>query len=423
MLRGLSLLIVILSLTLAACSPAATPTPTVPSPTAAPTVTATVAPTSTPAPAAPEHNLTEGCVPEGQYDPSIDYFPEKVTLTHAENLTVEYHNHYKVVTIAIPWPGAAESLTYVLVQCGTPRPEGFREEQIIDVPIDSLITMSTTYLPFLDAFGVLDRLVGLDDATFVHNPTVLQMAAEGKLATIGYGAGVNVEQVLELAPDIVMTYGSGMLEYDAHPVLLQAGQKVVINAEWLDTTPLGRAEWGKFIALFFNEEVEAEALFNQTLKRYEELKALTANISGRPTVFSGLPYQGTWYVPGGRSFAATFFRDAGAEYLWSDDDSTGSVPLSFEAVFERAREADFWLNLGFVSTLEAMKESDVRYADFKAFQTGNVWNYDARMSPNGGNDYFESAVAYPEVVLADLIKIFHPDLLPDHELVYYRQVK
>ncbi len=425
MFRAILFLSLLASLVLTACGAAATPTPATPPSATTPTFTPlpTVAPSATPTSVVLDHNLTEECVPEGQYDPAVDYFPEKIALRYAQNLTVEYFNHYKVVTITTPWPGASESLTYVLVQCGTPRPEGFAEEQIIEVPVRTLITMSTTYLPFLDELGLLDRLVGLDDVTYVNNSNVLKMAEEGKLVTIGYGAGVNVEQVLEVAPDIVMTYGSGAPEYDAHPVLLQAGQKVVINAEWMDTTPLGRAEWGKFIALFFNREAEATRLFETVASRYQELQSLVAEVSTRPTVFTGTPYQGTWYMPGGRSFAATFLRDAGADYLWSDDSSTGSIPLSFEAVYERARDADFWLNVGFYSDLNSLKEADARFADFAAFQEGNVWNNDARVNPNGGNDYYESAVAHPEVVLADLIYIFHPDLLPGHELVYYRQLR
>ncbi len=391
-----------------------------------------VTPTETPVPvpsepvslpAAPENNLTDGCVADGEFSPEIDYFPEKVTLTHTANFAVEYHNNYKVVTIFLPYPGATEAAQYVLVQCGTPAPEGYAAEQVIEVPVQTIVTMSTSYLPFLDELGLLDRLVGLDDATYVSNPTVLQMAAEGKLAMIGYGSSVNVEQALELAPDIIMTYGSGAPEYDAFPILQQAGLKVVINAEWMDTSPLGRAEWGKFIALFFNQEAAAEALFADKVNAYNEYAALAAGVTEKPTVFTGTAYQGTWNVPGGQSFGAAFLRDAGADYLWADDPSTGSLFLSFEAVFEKAQNADFWLNVGFVSALTDLEAMDPRYADFAAYQTGNVWNYDARVSPSGGNDYFESAVAHPELVLADLIKIFHPDLLPDHELVYYRQVK
>lgn len=414
MLRKTLILIVLIAL-LAACAPQTTPEVDF-APTEIPA-------TEAPAAVAPEHNLTDGCVAEGEYDASIDYFPEKATLAQTENFSIEYFNNYKIVTIATPYPGAAESVEYVLVQCGTPAPDGFLDEQIIEVPVQAIVTMSTSYLPFLDELGLLDRLVGLDDATYVSNPTVLKMAEEGKLTMLGYGSGVNVEKALELAPDLIMTYGSGAPDYDAHPVLIEAGLKVALNAEWMDTSPLGRAEWGKFIAAFFNKEADAEALFAEKAQKYEELKALAAGVTEKPTVFTGTAYQGTWNVPGGNSFAAAFLKDAGADYLWADDTSTGSLPFAFEAIFEKAKDADYWLNVGFFFTLADVLAADARYADFAAYKNGNVWNNDAKTSPAGGNDYYESAVAHPEIVLADLIKIFHPDLLPDHELVYYRQLK
>lgn len=417
-----TLILTLLITLLAACAPsvpatkAVEPQPPLEVQTEAPTPAAAVV-------SAPEHNLTDGCISESEFDASLDYFPEKVTLTYTEGFSVEYFNTYKVVTVQTPWPGATESMQYALVQCGAPAPEGFLDEQIIEVPVQSIVTMSTTYLPALDELGLLDRLVGVDDTTYISNPKVLKMAEEGKLTSIGYGSGVNVEKALELAPGLVMTYGSGAPEYDAHPVLLQAGQKVVVNAEWMDTSPLGRAEWLKFIAVFFNKEADAETLFAKIAQDYQELAALAAAAEQKPTVFTGSAYQGTWYVPGGQSFAAAFLRDAGANYLWSDDPSTGSLPLSVEAVFEKAQTADFWLNVGYVGSLDDLKAMDARYADFAAFQNGNVWNNDAKTNPNGGNDYYESAVLHPELVLADLIHILHPDLLPDHELIYYRQVK
>ncbi|MCK6582679.1 MAG: ABC transporter substrate-binding protein [Anaerolineales bacterium] len=414
MLRKTLILTLLIAL-LVACSPQAAPM-------------GDSAPTEIPADEAasaisPEHNLTDSCVIEGEFDASVDYFPEKATLTHTNGFSVEYFNNYKVVTVKTPYPGAAESIQYVLVQCGTPAPEGFLDEQIINIPVQTVVIMSTSYLPFLDELGLLDRLVGLDDATYVSNPAVLKMAEEGKLAMIGYGSGVNVEQALELSPELILTYGSGAPDYDAHPVLIEAGLKTVVNAEWLETTPLGRTEWGKFIAVFFNKEADAQALFAKTVERYSEYAAVVASATERPTVFTASDYQGIWSMPGGNSFAAAFFKDAGADYLWADDTSTGSLPLAFEAVFEKAQGAEYWVNVGYFFTLDDLLAADARYADFNAYQSGNIWNNDARISPNGGNDYYESAVAHPELVLADLIKIFHPELLPDHELVYYRQLK
>ena len=370
---------------------------------------------------APATNLTEGCV--DAFDPNVDYFPEKISLTHTTGFSVEYHNSYKVITVATPWPGAGEAQQYVLVQCGAPEPTGFDAAQIIEVPVQQIATMSTSYLPFLDMYGLLDRLVAVDDVTYVNNPAVLAMAEAGTLVQIGYGAGVNVEQLLDLAPDLVMTYGSGSPEYDAHPVLINAGLKVAVNAEWLETSPLGRAEWGKFIAIFFNKEAVAESTFADTVARYEDLKAKAAAAAEKPTVLTDSEYQGSWYVAGGRSFTAQLLADAGAAYLWADDESAGSIPVAFEAVFDKAAAADFWLNVGFVNSLEEMKAADERYTDFAAFQKGNVWNNNKRQNANGGNDYYESAVAQPDAVLADLIAIFHPELMPEYEMVYFQRLQ
>ncbi len=408
--QRLSTFLILAALGLGACAPAAAPGPTAAPPTPPPS--------ALPAPAS---NLTEGCVQ--QYDAAVDYFPEKTTLTHTDGFSVEYFNHYKVVTVHTVWPGAAEPWQYVLVQCGTPAPDGFSPGQVISVPARRLATMSTSYLPFVERLGLLDRLVAVDDTTYVSNPAVLQLAADGRLQSIGYGAGVNVEVLLDLQPDLIMTYGSGAPDYDAHPKLIEAGLPVALNAEWLENSPLARAEWGKFIALFFNREAAAGALFAGTAERYAALQRLAASAPDKPIVITGTPYEGVWYMPGGRSFAAQFLYDAGAAYPWADDQSTGSLPLDFESVFDTGAQAEVWLNLGFVTSLADLRAADPRFADFAAYRSGSVWNNDARMSPGGGNDYYETAVAEPDVVLADLIAILHPGLLPDHVLAYYRQVK
>jgi cobalamin transport system substrate-binding protein len=424
MLRKVLIILMFIAL-LAACAPQTTPM-VAPVPTGVPATAAAMA-TKAATPAvlavAPAHNLTDSCVAQDKFDPSIDYFPDKATLTYTDGFSIAYFKNYKVITVRTPYPGATESMQYVLVQCGTPAPKGFLDEQIINVPVKTVVTMSTTYLPILDELGLLDHLVGLDDASYVSNPTVLKMAADGKLTLLGYGSQVNVEKALELKPDLILTYGSGSLDYDAFPVLIKAGLKVVVDAEWLDTSPLGRAEWGKLIAAFFNREADEEALFSKKVELYNQYAALAAGVDKKPTVFTGSDYQGTWSMPGGHSFAATFLKDAGANYLWADDTSTGSLPLAFEAVFEKAQGADYWLNVGIFATLKDVLSADARYAGFAAYKSGNVWNNDAKTTPAGGDDYYESAVAHPELVLADLIKIFHPDLLPDHQLVYYRQLK
>lgn len=420
----------LLTIALIACggpqtaAPSPTNAPATPTIAVAPTVAPTTAPTIAPTAAVlelPTTNLTEGCVTD--YDPEIDYFPEKVSLSDSVGWTIEYFNNYKVITVLNPWRDADVQFRYVLVQCGTPPPDDVGDALVIEVPVKSVVAMSTTQLPHLSELGLLDKLVGVDSFLYINNPDVRTKIDAGELVEIGGGGQVNVEQAIDLQPDLIMTYGVGNPEFDAHPKLLEAGLKVVLNSEYMETSPLGRAEWIKFTGAFFNREAKATEVYDTIARRYKEMAAKARNVPNKPTVFTGTPFRGTWFMPGGRSYVAQLLADAGATYLWADDTSTGSQPLSFEQVFERARDAEFWLNPGTWKSLADGKAEDERFTQFAAFQKGNVFNNNKRLNENGGNDYWESGVTNPHLVLADLIRIFHPDLLPDHELYFYQKLE
>jgi iron complex transport system substrate-binding protein len=367
----------------------------------------------------PQSNLIEGCVET--FDPAVDYFPDKVSVEYAENFTVEYFNHYKVVTM-LPWPGSESNLTYVLVQCGTPIPDGYEDVPAFTIPVQRFVAMTTSILPHLDAQGMLDRLVAVDTTLFTSNLSVLERAASGDLVEIGgggMGGDVNLELLLSVEPDLVMAqeFFAGGTTLN---LLTEAGIPAVLNSDYADTSPLGQAEWGKFVSIFFNTEAQANEVFAGVAGRYAALQALTANIEDRPTVIAASPYAGTWYMPAADSTIARLLADAGAEFLWADEPGT-SIPLDFEVVFERGLEAQYWVNVNqFWQTTADMLADDPRFAEFAAFENGNLWNNNKRMNANGGSDYFESGTANPDVILADLIKIFYPDLLPDHEFVYYQ---
>lgn len=359
-----------------------------------------------------------------EFDPDRDYFPNKASIEYAQNFTVEYHNHYKVVTIVEPWRDAGQGLQYVLVQCGTPPPDGYPDATIIEVPVRTAISMSTTHLGYLEKLSLLDRLIGLGDGKYVNTEGVRQRLDEGELPEVGDGAEVNVEAVLELNPDVVIALGVGNASKDSHPMLLDAGVKVVMFSDFMESSPLGRAEWLKFMALLFNREAEAEAAFAEIAARYQEVAAVAADVTDRPTVFMGYDIRGTWYMPGGDSYAARYLADAGADYLWANDGGTSRIPLDFESVYERAHDAEYWLNLSqFYTSLADVLAADERYGDFAAFQNHRVYNNNARLNQNGGNDYNESGLVNPDIILADIIKILHPELMPDHELVYYRHLQ
>lgn len=374
-----------------------------------------------------EGNLTEGCVSD--YDAQIDYFPEQVTVTDAANFMVEYFNHYKTVTVVDAYDSAPE-FTYVLVQCGTPTPDAadFPEgTQFIEVPTGRFIAMSTTQLPHLTALGLLDNLVGLDSFLYVNTPEVRERIDAGTLVEIGSGSEVNVEVALEAEPDLVMTYGFNP-DFDAHPVLIDAGIFTALNAEWREATPLARAEWVKYVALFYNAEARAEEVYGEIAEAYSAARDLANSVpvEDRPTVlwnaFSG--FSEAWLIPGAETYAGALIQDAGGIIALGDQAPADSAPLSFEVVYDGALDADIWVvNLFAVGTLEALAAEDSRYADFAAFQNGAVWNNDLDVNENGGSNYFELGVTNPHLILQDLVAMFHPDLLPDHTFTFYRPLE
>lgn len=372
--------------------------------------------------AAPETNLTEGCIET--FDSEVDYFPEKVEPGFAEGWSVTYHGHYKVLALTNPWRGAEEAFEYVLVQCGAAAPEGFDNVPVIEVPIDRVAALTSTVLPHLQELGILDRLVAVDRFDYINTPEVRQMIDAGDVQEAGTGTGVNTEILIDLDPALIITFAYGNVDYDTHPVLTEAGLPVALTAAYMETTPLGRTEWLKVTSLFFNQEAAANRVFSAIAERYQEMAALAANVEVRPTVLVGIARRESWRVPGGNSYFARYVADAGGSYLWRDDESTGSVPLAMESVFEVASEADVWLpNTGSWSSAADILAADERYGNLAAVEQGSVFNNNAKVNEWGGNDYWETGVANPDLVLADLIRIFHPELLPEHEPIWFHQLQ
>jgi len=229
--------------------------------------------------------------------------------------------------------------------------------------------------------------------------------------------------LLSLRPDIVIAYGitaeiSGMVNR-----LEGLNIPVILNGDYLEDQPLGKTEWIRFLATFFGGETKADSIFRSVVSSYEKYRDLISDISEKPSVMTGLPWKDSWYIPGGESFAAAYIRDAGGTYLWEDLDSREAVPLDLEAIYARAASADLWINCGAAGTLAEISEADSRLNRFQPFHTGRVYNNNARINAAGGNDFWESGVMAPHLILADMISIFHPEVLPSHELVYYQRLE
>ncbi len=361
-----------------------------------------------------------------RYDPTVDYFPDHPEPRHAERFTVEYFRHYKVVTVTLP-DSETPPFTYLLVQCGTPRPEDFDDAVTLEVPVRSIVTTSTTELPHLVDLDLLDALAGHDELDYVSSPEVRRKAERGELAEVGRDSRLNFELLLALDPDLVLAASIGSHELGIFTRLQESGIDVAHVPSFLEATPLGRAEWILFTALFFNREAQAAELFADVAERYAELQARGAALEHRPTVLVGGPLGDIWYVPGGRSFLAQLIADAGGAYLWADEPRAGSLPLALESVYERAVAAEYWIHPNVMASLAEIERVDERLATLGPFVGRRVFSNDARLNDRGGqgvggNDYWETGTARPDLVLADLLKIFHPELVPEHELVYHRRL-
>ena len=220
-----------------------------------------------------------------------------------------------------------------------------------------------------------------------------------------------------------MATGSPDAKFSRYNTLIGAGIPVLLNSEWLETTPLGRAEWVKLMAVLLNKEALVNQKFGDLEKEYHRLAALTQKATIKPSIITGMPFKGTWSVPDGDSYMARFLQDAAATYHWANVQGKGSLHLDFERVAPVALQADFWLNVGYVDSKEDLLGKDVRFKDFRPFKQGAIYNNNKRVNDIGSNDYWESGAVNPHLILADLIKILHPELLPQHELVYYKLLR
>lgn len=360
------------------------------------------------------------------FDAEKDYFPSKTSFTTATGITVEYHKSYKIVTVKEPSKGVA-SESYVLVQCGAPEPQlegDLAKAATIQIPVKKIAASSTTQVPVLQMLEASEQVVGVATPEFLYDGPIKDAVAAGKVK--GYAnqdGSINVEQVIALTPDLFL---SGGMEDPSYTKLRESKIPVVADTSWLDTSPLGRAEWLKLSALFLNKEAKAAELFSKIETDYKAVAAKAANVETRPGVLWGQENQGSWFLPGGQSYAAVFMEDAGADYVFKDRPGTGSDPVGMEQVLAEGTKAEFWLNAQATpkwKTTAEMVAADSRYANIAAVKKGNVWNPTLRVNDAGGNDYWQQGTVRPDLVLADQVAIVHPELMPDHTFVFYQKMQ
>ncbi len=343
---------------------------------------------------------------------------------YASGFEVDNYGTFKLLHVFDPWQSSkGVTFSYVLAKNRAFVPDSLDHLTFIQTPVSNVVTLSTTHVAMIDQLGKGTSIKGVSGTGFIYNSSLRNRIEDGDVKEVGYDQGLNYEAIVGLQPDVLFMYGVDGSVMATSQKLAELSVPVVFCGDYLEPHPLGKAEWIRFLSLFYDMEAHADRFFSEIDSAYNSYRSLTRAIQNRPLVLTGLPWKDTWYMAGGESFAARLIRDAGGDYLWADNHSAQAVPLDLESVYVRAVKAQIWINPGAATSLNELHNFDQRFTELGVIQSGMIFNNNARLNLSGGNDYWESGTVRPDLVLADLIQVFHPDLLVDHQLFYYRQLK
>lgn len=323
-----------------------------------------------------------------------------------------------LIQITNPWQGAKDiTMSYFVSRNGEQAPAGFNGP-IIPAGAKQIVCMSSSYIAILDALGEINRIVGVSGIDYIANPYIL--AHKDSIKDLG--PEMNYELLISLKPDVVLLYGIGDAQTAVTDKLKELSIPYLYMGEYLEESPLGKAEWMLVLSELTDKREEGMEIFREIPKRYYALKTLTDSVKQRPTVMFNTPWNDSWVMPSTQSYMAQLVTDAGADYIYKENTSNSSTPIGLETAYKLIQKADYWINVGMASTLDELKTVNPKFADAKAVREKTVYNNNLRTTPTGGNDYWESAVVRPDIVLRDLIHIFHPELVSD-SLYYYRHLE
>jgi len=323
-----------------------------------------------------------------------------------------------LIQITNPWQGAKDiTMSYFVSRNGEQAPAGFNGP-IIPAGAKQIVCMSSSYIAMLDALGEINRIVGVSGIDYIANPYIL--AHKDSIKDLG--PEMNYELLISLKPDVVLLYGIGDAQTAVTDKLKELSIPYLYMGEYLEESPLGKAEWMLVLSELTDKREEGMEIFREIPKRYYALKTLTDSVKQRPTVMFNTPWNDSWVMPSTQSYMAQLVTDAGADYIYKENTSNSSTPIGLETAYKLIQKADYWINVGMASTLDELKTVNPKFADAKAVREKTVYNNNLRTTPTGGNDYWESAVVRPDIVLRDLIHIFHPELVSD-SLYYYRHLE
>lgn len=345
------------------------------------------------------------------YTPAYASGFEIVGAENAASIIIKVHN---------PWQGAEGVETALLIaRDGETAPVGF-DGQVLEGDAQRVVAMSSTHIAMLDAIGETGRVVGVSGLDYISNPDI--QARRDSIGDVGYEGNINYELLLSLDPDLVLLFGvNGASAMESK--LKELGIPFLYVGDYLEESPLGKAEWLVALSEVVGKRAKGEQVFADIPVRYNALKQQVADtVLDAPSVMLNTPYGDSWFMPSTENYVVRLITDAGGDYIYKKNTGNSSTPIDLEEAYLLAAEADMWLHVGMANTLDELKAACPKFADIRCFRNGDVYNNNARTNAAGGNDYWESAIVRPDLVLRDLVKIFHPEQVKE-DFVYYKQLK
>ena len=351
-----------------------------------------------------------------------DFSNQLYTPEYASGFSIKGADGYEssIITVTNPWQGADSITTQLFIaRGGESAPEGFTG-QVLEGDASRIVAMSSTHIAMLDAIGEAGRVVGVSGIDYISNPVI--SANRDSIGDVGYEGNINYELLISLDPDLVLLYGvNGASSMEGK--LNELGIPFMYVGDYLEESPLGKAEWMVALSEVVGKRTEGEQVFVGIPVRYNDLKKKVADTAlDAPSVMLNTPYGDSWFMPSTESYVARLVKDAGGDYIYKKNTGNSSMPIDLEEAYKLTSEADMWLNVGMANSLDELRTSCPKFSDTRCFRNGSVWNNNLKTNVAGGNDYYESAVVNPDILLRDLVKIFHPELV-EEDFVYYKQLK
>ncbi|MFN8209121.1 MAG: ABC transporter substrate-binding protein [Bacteroidales bacterium] len=345
---------------------------------------------------------------------------QKENIVFAKGFSIAHGPGFTLLEVSNPWQGSRNTrYRYVLAACKDSVPEHLEDLPFIKTPVSKIVCLSTTQLAMINSLGANSAITGLSGTAFVFDSLTRNRIAAGKIREVGYEQGLDLEVLLQMKPDLILAYGVGAEITGTVSKLDDMGLQVVFDSEYLEKHPLAKTEWIRFLAVILGREKEADSIFEGVRERYERLVSTAAGALSKPVVMTGLPWKDSWNVPPGNSTTAAFIADAGGVYLWNDLRGADNFSLSLEEVVASSAKASVWINAGIARCEKDIVNTDERLKAIPAVKQHQLYNNNRRMGSGGGNDFWESGVMNPDMILADLVAIFHPELMRGHQLNYY----